>query len=93
MSMFYSWRLRARHLLLRLAVNIGLEETIDVGTNELDLPRLIGGDLIVLAVVAPALAFLLRADVMNTLTSASPYRRIPRRLLSDASWHRLYHPW
>jgi hypothetical protein len=52
LSMLYRWRRRARHLPLRLAVNVGLEETIDVATTEPDLPRLIGGDLLFFSIVA-----------------------------------------
>jgi hypothetical protein len=68
LSMLYRWRRRARHLPLRLAVNVGLEETADVATTEPDLPRLIGGDLVFLSVVVGVLAFLFRADVINALT-------------------------
>jgi hypothetical protein len=68
LSMLYRWRRRARHLPLRLAVNVGLEETVDVATTEPDLPRLIGGDLVFLSVVVAVLAFLARADVINALT-------------------------
>jgi hypothetical protein len=67
LSMLYRWRRRARHLPLRLAVNIGPEETVDVATTEPDLPRLIGGDLVFLSVVVAILAFLLRADVITAL--------------------------